>query len=123
VAVGIGINVDWPAELPAELVDLAVACNHVTGTAPDREDLLVALLQRLDGWYSPLAATGDRGPLLAGWRARSATLGRAVRVDLGADDVEGTAVDITDDGHLVVDLVEGGRRVLTVGDVTHLRHR
>ncbi len=45
-----------------------------------------------------------------------------MRVDLGADDVEGTAVDITDDGHLVVELLEGGRRVLTVGDVTHLRH-
>jgi BirA family biotin operon repressor/biotin-[acetyl-CoA-carboxylase] ligase len=122
VVVGIGINVDWPAVLPPELADLAVACNHVTGTAPDREDLLVALLQHLDGWYAPLVATGDRGPLLAAWRQRSATLGRRVRVDLGADDVEGTAVDVTDDGHLVVELVEGGRRTLSVGDVTHLRH-
>ena len=33
VVVGIGINVNWPAELPDELADLAVACNHVTGTA------------------------------------------------------------------------------------------
>jgi BirA family biotin operon repressor/biotin-[acetyl-CoA-carboxylase] ligase len=123
VVVGIGINVDWPAELPPELADLAVACNHVTGVAPDREDLLVALLQHLDGWYGPLVATGDRVPLLQAWRDRSATLGRRVRVDLGTDDVEGTAVDITDDGHLVVDLLDGGRRVLAVGDVTHLRHR
>jgi BirA family biotin operon repressor/biotin-[acetyl-CoA-carboxylase] ligase len=121
VVVGIGLNTDWPAELPEELADLAIACNHVTGAAPDREDLLVALLERLDGWYGPLAAARDRAPLLDGWRARSATLGRRVRVDLGQEDLEGTAVDIDEEGHLIVDLVEGGRRTLAVGDVTHLR--
>ena len=51
----------------------------------------------------------------------SATLGRRVRVDLGADDVVGTAVDITHEGHLVVETIEGGRRTLAVGDVVHLR--
>ena len=53
--------------------------------------------------------------------SRSATLGRRVRVDLGADDVEGTAVDVTGDGHLVVETAEGDRRTLAVGDVVHLR--
>jgi BirA family biotin operon repressor/biotin-[acetyl-CoA-carboxylase] ligase len=123
VVVGIGLNTDWPDELPEELADVAVACNHVTGVAPDREDLVVALLHRLAAWYEPLAATQDRAPLVAAWRARSATLGRRVRVDLGTDDVEGTAVDLTEDGHLVVELLEGGRRTLAVGDVTHLRAR
>ena len=60
-------------------------------------------------------------PLLAAWRERSATLGRRVRVDLGADDVEGIAVDVTGDGHLVVETAEGDRRTLAVGDVVHLR--
>ena len=72
----------------------------------------------------PLRAPWSRRrptPLLAAWRARSATLGRRVRVDLGADDVEGTAVDVTADGHLVVETAEGDRRTLAVGDVVHLR--
>ena len=47
--------------------------------------------------------------------------GRRVRVDLEVDDGEGTAVDITDEGHLVLELAEGGRRVVAVGDVVHLR--
>jgi BirA family transcriptional regulator, biotin operon repressor / biotin---[acetyl-CoA-carboxylase] ligase len=64
---------------------------------------------------------GGPAGLLADWRARSATLGRRVRVDLGADDVEGTAVDVTDEGHLVVETTEGTRRTLAVGDVVHLR--
>ncbi len=120
VVVGIGINVDWPLELPPELADVAVACNHVTGQAVDREDLLIALLERLAVWYARLV-TGDREGLIDAWRARSATLGRRVRVDLGRDEVEGTAVDITSDGRLVVETSEGARQVIAAGDVVHLR--
>jgi BirA family transcriptional regulator, biotin operon repressor / biotin---[acetyl-CoA-carboxylase] ligase len=120
VVVGIGINVAWPDDLPHELADIAVACNHVTATPVDREDLLVALLEGLGPRYEALVA-GERESLLDAWRERSATLGRRVRIDLGTDDVEGTAIDVTDDGHLVVKTLDGDRRTLAVGDVTHLR--
>lgn len=120
VVVGIGINVTWPADLPADLAEVAVACNHVVERPVDREDLLIALLEHLGPRYEALAA-GERALLLAEWRRRSATLGRRVRIELGADDVVGTAVDITDDGHLVVDTLEGERRTFAVGDVVHLR--
>ncbi|MDP1819892.1 MAG: biotin--[acetyl-CoA-carboxylase] ligase [Acidimicrobiales bacterium] len=121
VVVGIGINVSWPAELPAELADIAIACNHITDRAVDREDLLVALLQALDRHYTALVADGDRQALLDEWRRRSATLGRRVRVELDDEDVVGTAVDVTPDGHLVVAPDEGPVRTFAVGDVIHLR--
>jgi BirA family biotin operon repressor/biotin-[acetyl-CoA-carboxylase] ligase len=121
VVVGIGINVAWPAELPEELAEIAVALNHITGSAVDREDLLIALLERLAAHYEPLVTTRDREPLLEVWRARSATLGRRVRIELGTDDLVGTAVDVTPEGHLVVEALGGGRRTVAVGDVTHLR--
>lgn len=120
VVVGIGVNVAWPEDLPEELADVAVACNHVTDVPVDREDLLAALLVRLGHWYGRLV-DGDRAALVAAWRERSATLGRRVRIDLGPDDVVGTAVDITERGHLVVDTLEGERRTFAVGDVVHLR--
>ena len=44
-----------------------------------------------------------------------------MRVELGVDDVEGTAVDVTTEGHLVVETLEGERRTFAVGDVVHLR--
>jgi BirA family transcriptional regulator, biotin operon repressor / biotin---[acetyl-CoA-carboxylase] ligase len=66
-------------------------------------------------------ATGDRSPLLAAWRERSATLGRRVRVELGTEDVVGLAVDVNGDGHLVVEPDDGERRTIAVGDVVHLR--
>lgn len=119
VAVGIGINVRWPAELPEELTDVAVACNHVSTIPVDREDLLIALLRRLDEWYTALLS-GERGALLDEWRARSATLGRRVRAQLGTRDVEGVATDITDDGHLVIATPQGAETV-AAGDLVHLR--
>ena len=122
VVVGIGINVDWPADLPPELRATAISCNHVMGETVDREDLLIALLQHLDLRYTPLKASNDRGPLLQAWRDRSATLGTLVRVDLGGGRaIHGKAIDITEAGHLVVDEDGGGRHELAVGDVVHVR--
>lgn len=120
VVVGIGLNVSWPAQLPEDLAEVAVAINHIVTAPVDREDLLIALLSALEPRYGSLCA-GNRADLLAEWRDRSATLGRRVRVDLGADEVEGTAVDVTRDGHLVVEALDGQRRTFAVGDVVHLR--
>jgi BirA family transcriptional regulator, biotin operon repressor / biotin---[acetyl-CoA-carboxylase] ligase len=132
VVVGVGLNVSWPvmADDPgdgdaaiepalAEVAGLATALNWL-GAEVDRVDLLVAFLRRLEDRYSALVSDGP-DDVLAAWRERSATLDRRVRVDLGTDEVEGTAVDVTADGHLVVDTAEGARRVLSVGDVVHLR--
>src|SRR5690606_24499015 len=94
VVVGIGINVAWPEELPDELADIAIACNHITERPVDREVLLIALLRHLGSRYEKLVA-GDRASLVSEWRERSATLGRLVRIELARDDVEGTAVDVT----------------------------
>lgn len=121
VAVGIGINVAWGDDVPAELADVAVAIDHLAAP-PGRAELLVALLARLDRWYTGLLAGPDgAAELRAAWRDRSATLGRRVRIDLGADDLVGTAVDVTEEGHLVVETLEGQQRTIAVGDVVHLR--
>lgn len=117
VVVGLGVNVNWPVELPPELRGTAVALNHLAGRDIDREELLIRLLELLDrrldeGWD---AVARD-------YRARCATVGRRVRVELAVGDVlTGTAVGTTDAGHLVVDAEDGARRVIAVGDVAHLR--
>lgn len=122
VVVGVGINVSWPRDLSGEAADVAEVATALNWIGPqvDRADLLVAFLQAFAARYATLVADGPAA-ILDAWRARSATLGRRVRVDLGRDDVEGTAVDITDEGHLVLETLEGDRRTITVGDVVHLR--
>jgi BirA family transcriptional regulator, biotin operon repressor / biotin---[acetyl-CoA-carboxylase] ligase len=126
LVVGVGLNVWWPTddEGVREVADRAVALNWVAPAERverlDRVDLLVAFLRRLDEHYGRLQ-TGGPGVVMDDWRRRSSTLGRRVRVELGAGDVEGTAVDVTPEGHLVVETPGGQRRAFAVGDVVHLR--
>ena len=125
VVVGVGVNVTWPADLAAlggdaaEVAGIAAALDWV-GPEVDRVDLLVAFLRGFAARYATLVEAGP-GDVLAAWRRRSATLGRRVRVDVGRGDIEGTAVDVTGEGHLVVETREGDRRTVAVGDVVHLR--
>jgi BirA family biotin operon repressor/biotin-[acetyl-CoA-carboxylase] ligase len=48
------------------------------------------------------------------------TVGARVRVELPAESFEGTATDVTTEGHLVVDTGRG-RRSVVAGDVVHVR--
>jgi BirA family biotin operon repressor/biotin-[acetyl-CoA-carboxylase] ligase len=118
LVVGIGINVNWPEDLPPELAEIAIALNHVTGAEVDRDALLVDLLRRLDHLLRPF----DRSVLRGRYRELSATLGRRVRVELASETIVGDAIDLTREGHLlVVDECPDRPREITVGDVVHLR--
>jgi BirA family biotin operon repressor/biotin-[acetyl-CoA-carboxylase] ligase len=114
VVVGIGLNVNWPEELPAELSGIAVAANHVAGRDVDSERLLAQLLEGLATRYSSLDSIAED------YRRRCATIGRDVQVELPGETVRGRAVDVDAAGHLVVDTGRG-MRVVAVGDVVHLR--
>lgn len=123
VAVGLGMNVAWGDQMPEDLAASAVSLDELTAPVapPDRVDLLVAFLRRLDHHYATLVPGDGVEGLRLAWAARSATIGRPVRIDLGVDDVVGTAVALTTEGHLVVETLEGDRRTVAVGDVVHLR--
>lgn len=114
VVAGIGLNVRWPRELPDEIADVATALNHISDRSVEPEQLLVALLLRLEHWY------GSPG-VLERWRSLSATLGRDVRVELASETVQGVAVELDGNGHLVLELSGGSRRRFAAGDVVHLR--
>jgi BirA family biotin operon repressor/biotin-[acetyl-CoA-carboxylase] ligase len=114
VVVGIGLNVNWPEEMPPELSGIAVAANHLTGGVVDRERLLVHLLDRLAGRYASL------GSVAGDYRRRCATIGRDVRMELPGETLRGRAVDVDDAGRLLVDTGLTVRAV-AVGDVVHVR--
>jgi BirA family biotin operon repressor/biotin-[acetyl-CoA-carboxylase] ligase len=121
VIAGIGINVRTPDELPDDVVDRFVALDHLVPDPPTRDDVRDALLEAFDRWYAALL--DDRAAVLDAFRRRCVTLGRDVRVDLGADDLVGRAVDVDEQGRLVVDSLDGERKVVAAGDVVHLRPR
>ncbi|WP_242496244.1 biotin--[acetyl-CoA-carboxylase] ligase [Xylanimonas protaetiae] len=132
VVVGVGLNVTQPAvELPVPTAT-SLALAGAPESALDRTALLTAYLAELAAVVGRWAADdGDvhapgpgGGPSLADEYAdRCATLGASVRVELagGAGVVEGRAAHLTVDGALVVARDDGSVRMVTAGDVHHLR--
>jgi BirA family biotin operon repressor/biotin-[acetyl-CoA-carboxylase] ligase len=123
VVVGIGINVNWPAvdaDLPPELVGLAVSLRQMVGVPVDKEVLLSALLTALEPRAADLDSVAGRARLTEDMASRCSTIGTRVRVDLPDGSFEGTATGISPDGHLVVATGEATRTVVA-GDVVHVR--
>ena len=117
IVIGAGINVNLAAaDFPPELRTLASSLLLAAGEKISRLDLFVLVLAELEALY---AAVRDQGfsPVLAAWRQESITLGKPVQV-IGLDKTfVGTAVDIDDDGALLVSTPEGLERVVA-GDVS-----
>jgi len=121
--VGIGINVNWPAadaDLPAGLVGSATSLQQQVGRPVDRSEILESLLRALEPRVADLATESGRIGQAGDFRARCCTIGARVRVELADDRFEGTATDLTSEGHLVVEVGGVARRVVA-GDVVHLR--
>lgn len=124
VVIGMGMNVNWPPEVPTDLGEIAVALNQVIDTTIDatidRPALLVALLRSFEALYGSVTSPAGEAELLARYRERSVTIGRRVRVELTEGPFEGDAVDVTDEGHLIV-VTATERRVFASGDIVHVR--
>jgi BirA family biotin operon repressor/biotin-[acetyl-CoA-carboxylase] ligase len=120
VVVGMGLNVAWP-RFPEELAGIATACNLLSSRPVDRADLLVEWLVRYDALLDQCTTTEGRAALRDAVAARSATLGRTVRVELADRVLVGVASALLADGTLEVTRDDGVREVVGAGDVVHLR--
>lgn len=126
VVVGMGLNLR-SADFPAEIADTATACDRHCARRVDRRELLLAWLHAFDGWLGTLeqpVSPAERvasNDVVNAAAARCDTLGRPVRVELERGTFEGSAVTLTSEGFLVVRTADGTERVVTAGDVLHLR--
>ena len=114
VVVGMGLNLRTGA-YPADLAGVATACDEHARHTVERDELLTVWLRMFDGRLDSLDDVVDAAA------ARSATLGREVRVELAREAFAGTATAMTGEGYLVVTLADGTERVVTAGDVVHVR--
>ena len=97
VIIGVGINLAQE-RFPADLQARATSVRQVTGRLVEPDRLLEAVLDEFDTWRGQLEEEGFRA-IGAAWKTLSSTLGAWVRVD----EVSGRAVDLDEDGALVID--------------------
>src|SRR5439155_12023758 len=91
-----------------------------TGHVVSRRAVLRSLLRRLDRLYAELKAGA---PVHLAWEQRLDTLGKRVRVNLGAAGAvavieEGLAQGVDEDGSLIIRRDDGSTTTVIAGDVT-----
>ncbi len=116
VVLGIGLNVrvDFAG---SGLEDHATSVEAMLPITVDRAALLANLLQRIDFWAMHIQ---DR-VLLDAWRERLDTLGRTVTAHATNGDssaITGEAVDVTDEGALILRTDDGAVHHVIAGEVT-----
>jgi BirA family biotin operon repressor/biotin-[acetyl-CoA-carboxylase] ligase len=115
VVLGIGINVNQTTFDP-ELTSIATSLRLLTDRPHDRAALLAAILGRLEARYTE-ALRGGAESFLPAWR-KLAQLPQPCRVERGGNlgPLEGAAVDVDEDGTLLITNQAGTHRVLS-GDI------
>lgn len=116
IVMGIGINTGFERNEFPELYRDRATSFRAEGVPVSRKNLLAAVLKELEKEYMLVESEGF-APVMDHWRELSGTLGRQVTV-VGPDrSFDGKAVDIDQDGCLLVDDGNKVQRVIA-GDVS-----
>ncbi|MGD0255051.1 MAG: biotin--[acetyl-CoA-carboxylase] ligase [Acidimicrobiales bacterium] len=136
VVMGLGLNVRWPPPdaalsqvgsseppVPDELAGIATSlwreARPEFEQRLDPRTLLELLLGALEHRVDDLSYADGRRRQAAEYRRRCATVGKRVRVSVGEETFEGTAVDVSAEGHLVLD-AGASFCTITAGDVLYV---
>ena len=114
---GIGVNINMEAAaFPEALSGRATSMAMHLGCPSDRSVFAGRLLESLGSRYCRHRAEGPRS-VVDEWKFRSVTLGRRVVIHSPGGRFTGEAVDITENGFLVLRTEDGRNRVVMAGDV------
>ena len=113
--IGIGINC-LQTEFPPEIADLATSLSAAAGREIPPELLAAAMVDAL--WRMSLVLFSEKKQIMDAYRANCITLGKDIRV-LRADSVRpGKAIDLDEDGGLLVEFPDGSRETVASGEVS-----
>ena len=117
IVIGMGINVNIASdEMPDDIKDIATSISQIAGHEVSRLGLLTKILYHLEQLYI-ISQNEGFAAIFDEWRKYSITLNQNIRV-IGTNEVlEGIAVDIDEDGALLVNIDGQIKRVLA-GDVS-----
>jgi len=118
VVIGVGINLNTPmSPFSGEFRYPATSLIEVTGREVSRNELLRSSLLSIDKRIGTVKENRSYNDTLEEWKWLNKILGHPVIVDTGNERIEGTAVDIREDGALIVETAPGSHKPLTIGDV------
>lgn len=112
--VGIGINCNRREEdFPPELRTIACSASMITGHPIDKN----ALLDEIIGTLRSMGLS-NKADILQQYRRDCITLGKEVIIHRGTSQLQGTAMDVTLDGALIVNFPDGRTETIDCGEVS-----
>jgi len=115
IILGIGINVNNNI---SDYIESATSLKDVIGKEVSKKKLFLPLIKEIEKLQSFL---NQPKVLVNRWKWLSSTLGRYVRVIIQNKILEGEAIDIDNDGALILKTSDEGLKRVVAGDCIHLR--
>ena len=107
VVVGIGINANIDLrDFPEDIQENTISLKEASGKEISRVKLAQTFLQEFEKYYDKLKRK-EFSSILREWKLYSHTLGRKIRVDMGERIITGEAVDINEEGALILKKEDG----------------
>jgi BirA family biotin operon repressor/biotin-[acetyl-CoA-carboxylase] ligase len=112
VVIGAGINcLQQRGHFTDELARIATSLECESAEPVNRASVAAGLLARLDHWLRVAVEQPDGWTRVrSAWRVRCQDTGARVTLEHDGRTFTGTALDISEEGDLVVELDQGGRR-------------
>jgi biotin-[acetyl-CoA-carboxylase] ligase BirA-like protein len=118
VVLGVGINANFKVKiLPEVLWDDATTLETELGRRINLERLFKTVLEKLESVYDVFTDRGF-GPVLNDWKSFACFLGRRVEMFASDERFDGSALDVGDDGSLILGLDDGSTKRVLVGDIS-----
>jgi BirA family biotin operon repressor/biotin-[acetyl-CoA-carboxylase] ligase len=120
VILGIGVNLNYRLDaMPDEIRERATSIAEITGKSISRESFFIRLIHDLERCYGELEVAGFAA-IAARWESHFGLRGKAVRVELLDQRLEGRAQGIDVDGALLIEDQQGKLQRVIAGDVIPL---
>jgi BirA family biotin operon repressor/biotin-[acetyl-CoA-carboxylase] ligase len=116
IVLGIGVNVNQ-TKFPDDLLHKASSLKLEAGADIDRVRLLRAILEALELRYDQLSSFPPV-QLLNDWKMKALLFGKKIVVLESEFSIPATAIDVAEDGSLIIETEDGHRRNVFAGDVS-----
>ena len=112
INIGIGINVNND---PMPYEPMATSLKKILGKEVERKELLKVFLDRFEHTVNDT----DLANAVSQWKKYTQTLNRQVKIVTTRETAQGLAVDVDDDGALILKMADGSLKRIIYGDCFH----
>ncbi len=119
VVVGIGVNVNMNQEdFPEELKEVAISLKESFGEDLSRKELVIKILSEFEELYLDFINTNNAQKSISICRELSVTLGKQVKIVQRGKTILAEALDITEDGELLIKSSDENIQKVVSGEVS-----